>query len=118
MAVTLRDFFEYLRQKRAKLAVWRYITAHLQSEFLSTDVSGPSSTLSLDNGEPVSEEEIEEIIDTIYQDYIAPTEKKVVDLMDTELDEKLNELRAEKREERTLEEGEPAKLRKRAKKSK
>ena len=114
MAVTLRDFFEYLRERRSRLVIWRQLTTHLQNEFLSTDVDGPNKKLTLDNGEEISEEEIEEVIDTIFQDYIAPLQKKIVDLMDTELDEKLNELRAEKREERESAEEElaPAKLRK------
>lgn len=109
MGVTLRDFFEYLHEKRVRLTIWREVTTHLQNEFLPTDVMEAPKKLTLDSGEEVSEEDIEEVIDTIYQDYIAPLQKKIVDLMDTELDEKLNELRAEKKEERkALEEGEPS----------
>lgn len=117
MAITLRDFFDYLRERRARLVIWRQVITYLQNEFVSTDADEAASKLTLDSGEEISEEEVEEVIDAIFRDHVAPLQKTIVELMDTELDEKLNQLRSEKREERSsaelAKETPPPKLRKR-----
>ena len=102
MGITLRDFFEYVGRHKAKLVVYRQLTMHLQTEFLSTDSKPPTSVLQLDDGKgAISEDVVEEVIQELYYLKIAPIQKKIIELMDTELDDKLNELRAEKQEERS-----------------
>jgi hypothetical protein len=117
---TLKEFFEYVRRVKAELVVWRHVTAYLDSEFTSSDAMSAKSKLQMDdedgNGE-IPEDLVQEVIDTIFTDHIAPRQKRLVHLMDTELDDALNKLRAEKEEERQLEEPaeeepKPAKLKK------
>jgi hypothetical protein len=103
MGVTLKDLFGHVRRNQAELVVWRRITSYLQTTFVSSDSMSAQETLKLDEGGAVSEELIEEVIDIIYRDHIAPKQKRIVHLMDTELDSALDRLRAEKEEARQQE---------------
>lgn len=97
---TLKDLFVYVDRHKSELVVWRRITTLLQNEFLTSDTSSADQKLLLDDGRTVDEEIIEEVIQTVYRSHIAPAEQKVRDLLDSELDTALAELRAAKKEER------------------
>jgi hypothetical protein len=106
MGVTLKDLFGHVRKNQAELVVWRRITTFLQNEFISSDAVSARQVLKLDEGGEISEEQVEEVIDIIHRDHIAPMEKRVIHLMDTELDSALDRLRAEKEQSRQQDEAE------------
>lgn len=108
MGVTLKDLFEHVRENKARLVVYRQITAYLSREFVSSDAVSAKNKLKLDEGGVISEEIIEEVIDAIYRDLIAPAEKRIVTLLDTELDERLEQIRAKEKEVKELEGDEKA----------
>jgi len=115
MGVTLKDLFSHVRQNQAELVVWRRVTAYLQRTFVSSDAMSAQEVLKLDEGGTVSEDLVEEVIDVIYRDHIAPKETRIIHLMDTELDSALDRLRDEKEKSRQQEEDEedekpPAKI--------
>ena len=113
---TLSDLFGYVDRHKSSLVVWRRLTTLLQNEFLATDTSGAGQKLLLDDGRTVDEEVVEEVIQTIYRSHIAPAEQKVRDLLDSELDSTLADLRASKKEERQGEEEQSTAKLKKAKK--
>jgi hypothetical protein len=113
---TLSDLFSYVDKQKSELVVWRRLTTLLQNEFLATDTTGADQKLLLDDGRTVDEEVIEEVIQVIYRSHIAPAEQKVRDLLESELDSALAELRSAKKEERHGEKEESTAKLKKAKK--
>lgn len=117
---TLRDLYEYVDRTKAQLVVWRHIAIYLQNNCVSSDAVAAKVDLQLDDGRPIPEDVVEDIIIQIRNGHVAGLEEKVRELLDTELDEQLELIRAEKKKERLEEpeEAKPAKLADKRKKKK